>query len=263
MKPDPAPTISAWLEAVRKALRAARQNLPATLALEAAMAGLVAIYYGWPAGASFLTRFAGWEREGGILAAAVGTALAGGLLSELAVIYFQNAGRWTVGNVENAAFKMGMFFISGAVVYEFYRQQAVWFGDDNNWSVLVRKVLVDQLGYTPIFAVPYMALLTRWQTLRYSPLLLWQELDRSFIAERMLPVLVTNWMLWVPGVTLVYAMPQILQTPLFIFATAIWGILLSSVAGQPQYRSTGTLRDLVVPARKIEPGVPPSLLSSE
>ena len=48
----------------------------------------------------------------------------------------------------------------------------------------------------------------------------------------MLPVLVTNWMFWIPGVSLIYSMPLNFQTPLFIFATAIWGILLPAVGRQ-------------------------------
>ena len=46
----------------------------------------------------------------------------------------------------------------------------------------------------------------------------------------MLPVLITNWMFWFPGVALVYSMPTILQMPLNIFATAIWSLLLAGLA---------------------------------
>jgi hypothetical protein len=53
----------------------------------------------------------------------------------------------------------------------------------------------------------------------------------------MLPILVTNWMFWLPGVSLIYAMPLVLQTPLFIFATAIWGLLLPAVAQQERAES--------------------------
>jgi hypothetical protein len=63
---------------------------------------------------------------------------------------------------------------------------------------------------------------------------LWQELGHHFFIERMLPILVTNWMFWIPGVVLIYSMPQMLQTPLFILATAIWGLLLGAVAQSEQ-----------------------------
>lgn len=213
------------------------------LVLQAMMAVMVVIYYAWPAGAAFLSQFGAWQQAGGVLAAACATSLAGGLLSEISTVYFQDRGRWSRHHVGNAAFKMVLFFISGSIVYEFYRQQAVWFGNGPSWRVLAPKILVDQFGYTVFFAVPYQATLTRWHQLGFSGARLWRELNDNFLTERLLPVLVTNWMFWFPGVTLIYSMPQHLQTPLFIFAMAIWGILLPAIARQ--HRDSGTLLDLV------------------
>lgn len=221
-------------KAVGKGLRAARQNLIPMLMLEGAMALLVVVYYFWPTGKAVLTHYAAWQHQGGILVAALATGVAGGVISELSLVYFQDEGRWNFIHLENMVFKLLLFCTSGAIVYEFYGWQAVWFGQGNAWSVIVPKVCVDQFGYTVIWAVPYMTFATRWQALRYSGKSLWAELDKNFIAERILPVLVTNWMFWIPGVSLIYSMPLNLQTPLFIFATAIWGILLPAVGRQSE-----------------------------
>jgi hypothetical protein len=220
---------SAVRKAFQKGLRAAWQNLPAILALEFAMASVVATYYCWPAGAAFLSRYAAWQHSGGIFGAAVATALAGGLLSEVSLVYFQQRGHWSRINLENVVFKLAIFFISGAIVFEFYQLQAFWFGQGATWSILVPKVIVDQFGYTVFWSTPFYAITTRWHALGYSFQRLWPELRPSFITERMLPILVTNWMFWIPGVSLIYSMPSILQTPLFIFAIAIWGLLLAAV----------------------------------
>ena len=232
--------------AVGKGLRAARQNLIPMLVLEAAMALLVLAYYFWPAGEAVLTQYAAWQQKGGVLIAALATGVAGGVISELSLVYFQDRGRWSHEHLENLGFKLILFAISGAIVYEFYRWQAVWFGQGNTWSVLVPKVCVDQFCFTVFWSVPYMTLMTRWQTLRYSGKLLWKELNWDFVTERMLPVLVTNWMFWIPGVSLIYSMPLNLQTPLFIFATAIWGILLPAVGRQGATRFKGTQTTLLV-----------------
>ena len=233
-------------EAFRKGTRAAWQNLPAMLALEFAMAAVVATHYCWPAGAAVLSRYAAWQHSGGVVGAALATAFAGGVLSEVSLVYFQNGGRWTRTNLENMGFKWLLFFVSGAIVYKFYAQQAVWFGQGATWSVLVPKVLVDQFGYTVLWSTPFYALLTRWQMLGYSVRRLWPELGWNFVTERMLPILVTNWMFWIPGVSLIYSMPTILQTPLFIFATAIWGLLLPAVTRQE--RRAGETRETLVAA---------------
>ncbi len=223
------------------------------LALEVAMAVVVAAYYLWPEATFLLGCWADWQQAGGILAAAAATALAGGLLSQASTVYFQDGGRWTRRHVENGAFNMALFFISGGVVYAFYHQQAAWFGTGTKWSVLVPKILVDQFGFTLVWSTPYQTLMTRWHTLRYSWPRLRAELDRHFFLERMLPIMVTNWMFWLPGVTLIYSMPLRLQTPLFVFATAIWGLLLPAIARQPSGRPTGTVQDLVAPEPAVVP----------
>lgn len=202
------------------------------LALESAMAVLVAIYYFWPTGTAILSRYAAWQQSGGILVAALATAVAGGVISELSLVYFQDRGRWSTAHVENLCFKSVLFFINGGIVYLFYARQAVWFGQGAAWSVLLPKICADQFGFTVIWSLPYMTLLTRWQALRYSGMRLWAELNWHFVTDRMLPILVTNWMFWIPGVSLIYSMPLNLQSPLFIFATAIWGILLPAVGRQ-------------------------------
>jgi len=215
--------------AVGKGLEAARHSLLPMLALQAAMAACVVIYYFWPTGKLALVYYAMWQQSGGILIAALATAAAGGVISELSLVYLQDGGRWNPGHVENLCFKSALFFINGAVVYLFYARQAVWFGTGPGWAVLLPKVCVDQFGFTVIWSLPYLTLMTRWQALRYSFLRLWAELNWDFVTGRMLPVLVTNWMFWIPGVFLIYSMPLNLQCPLFIFATAIWGILLAAL----------------------------------
>ena len=241
-------------EAARQGVLAARENLVPMLILEGAMAALVAAYYSWSPGAVALAHFAAWQQAGGVLAAACATALAGGLLSEVSVVYLQHGGRWTGRHVENAGFKFGLFFVTGGMVYEFYRLQAVWFGHGTAWSVLVPKILVDQFAYTVIFSVPFQTIMRRWQVLRFSWDRLARELDGRFVTERILPVLVTSWMFWLPGVTLIYSMPSDLQTPLFIFATASWGLLLSAIGRPTPAPGAEALLDLVpVPAVAPQP----------
>jgi len=199
-------------------------------ALLAAMSIVVAIYYCWPAGAAVLSGYAAWQHSGGILRTGLTAGFAGGILSELSLVYLRDRGRWNLTHLENMAFRFVVFFFGGLVVSKFYEWQAFWFGDGLSWRVLLPKVLVDQFIFSVIWSTTYQTMTFRWQALRYSGSRLWNELDGNFVVERMLPVLVTNWMFWIPGVTLVYSMPLILQMPLNIFATAIWSLLLAGLA---------------------------------
>jgi hypothetical protein len=199
------------------------------------MALLVASYYLWPAAQSVLSRVAAWQHAGGILAAAFASSLAGGLLSEISAVYFLHGGRWTRAHLEHAAFKMALFFFTGSLIYKFYELQGIWFGQGASWSVLVPKILVDQFIYSAFWLVPFLSIVMRWQALGYSAKKLRRELNANFLTERTLPILITNWMFWIPGVTFIYAMPQNLQMPLCIFANAIWGLLLAAAARLPNH----------------------------
>ena len=211
------------------------------------MSVIVVIYYFWPAAASLLSKYGRWQSSGGIIQAALTAGFAGGILSELSLIYIRDGGRWTFSHLENMGFRFVVFFIGGLAVYEFYLWQAVWFGQGLSWQVILPKVLMDQFVFSAFWSTPYAAIVFRWQALRYSGSRLWRELDGTFVIERMLPVLVTNWMFWIPGVTLVYSMPLLLQMPLNIFATAIWSLLLIGLSKPATLRGAEICPEPLVP----------------
>jgi len=231
LKPN-RPFLLAAGDACRRGWLAAVANLPSIIALEATMAAVVAAYYLWAPAGAILSRYAQWQASGGMLGAGLVFSLAGGALSEISLVYFQQRGRWNLSNVESLVFKFVIFYVIGCTVFQFYRLQAFWWGTGTTLSVIVPKVIVDQFGYTVLFAAPYYALLTRWHTLGYSGKRLWRELNADFITERFLPILVTNWMFWIPAISFVYAMPPQLQPPLSAFAMAIWGLLVTALGSQ-------------------------------
>jgi hypothetical protein len=217
-------------DALGKGVASAQESWTVMVALLAAMSALVAVYYSWPPGAALLCWYAAWQRSGGFLLTGLAAGFAGGILSEASVVYIVDGGRWNARHVENMVFRFLAFFFGGIVVAEFYEWQAYWFGVGVSWRVIVPKVLVDQFIFSVFWSTTYQTLLFRWQALRYSGSRLWSELDGRFVMERMLPILVTNWLFWIPGVTLVYSMPLNLQMPLNIFAMAIWSLLLAGLS---------------------------------
>jgi hypothetical protein len=251
LKDVPAP--SPLSDAFKKVIRSIRQNWPAMLGLEAAMATVVAIYYLWPAGAAMVTSYGVWLHSGGILATALAAALAGGVLSELSIVYAQDGGCWTRVHFERMIFNSIMFFISGSIVFEFYQFQAWLFGDGAGWRIVVPKLLVDQFGFTVFWASPYQALMTHWHVLRYSGSSLWRELGWNFVLERILPILFTSWCFWFPCMGLIYSMPAVLQPALFIFGTATWGLLMPAVARQEREDFTAPAPILSAPEVLPEP----------
>jgi len=223
------PLLAAVHQSIRKGVLVAWRNLVPMLLLEAAMAAIVAVYYLWPPGTRILISYAAWQHQGGIVAAALATGVAGGVVSELSIVYLLSRG-WTAHHVEHMLFKLFYFSISGGIVYVFYGYQTIWFGDENSWPVLARKVFMDQFVFSLFWSNTFTAVMMRWHGLRYSFHKLWQEMTPRFIVDRIFPLIITGWMFWIPGVTLIYCLPAALQVPLFIFATGIWGILMPAIA---------------------------------
>jgi hypothetical protein len=246
LKPKPGFGAS-LVEAVSKGIHSASENLAVMAVLLAAMSLVVALYYFVPSCAAILTWYGNWQAAGGIVRAALVAGFAGGILSEISVVYVRDQGRWSLDHLENMAFRFVVFFIGGLAVYELYQWQAVWFGNGISWRVLLPKVLVDQFIFSAFWSTPYQSITFRWHALRYSTAELRSELGLRFVLEHMLPVLVTNWMFWIPGVTLVYAMPLILQMPLNVFATAIWSVLLAGLAKSPARREAEATPQPLVP----------------
>jgi hypothetical protein len=233
-------------EAARKGLRAARQNLPAMLAIQGLIVGVVMIYYGCPATRPFFARISAWQRAGGLPAAMLASACGAGLLAEISTVYLQNSGRWTRHHLESAVFKFFLYAVSGGIVYEFYRLQTFMFGDSPAWSVVLKKLCVDQFGYTPAWSVPFQSIALRWLALHYSGRDLWRDLRTDYVIDRMLPALVTNWIFWIPVMSMIYLLPYALQMPLAIFATAIWVLLLTALS-RHQTVAAAAATELVLP----------------
>jgi hypothetical protein len=55
-----------------------------------------------------------------------------------------------------------------------------------------------------------------------------------------LPVLVSNWLFWIPMVVLIYCFPTSLQLPLGILACAIWSLLIAALVEPADARVTST-----------------------
>lgn len=212
--------------------RAIGHNPPAIVSILVVMALMVFSYYTWPPATELLRRYGAWQASGGILFVALASGIGAGMISEFFLVYAQQQGRWFPANRENLIFKFGLCFIGGGIVAVFYRYQAYWFGDSHTWPVLVKKVFVDQFIFSVFWSTPYNTLASRWKMLGYSWRRVWAELGPDFVLERMLPMLTTNWLFWIPAITLVYSLPLSLETPLYLFAASIWGILLLAVSEQ-------------------------------
>ena len=195
-----------------------------------ASAALVAVAYG--ASASFraaAAHAAAWKAAGGLWAAAALTAVAGGILPEIAKMLADRGRSALRGRGGEILFNTAFFAFDGLVIDPLYRGEAVLFGRDALVHTVVEKVAFDQFVFTPLWSVAIVVLFL-WRQRGYSLAATRPALGRGFYRARVLPLLVPNWLFWIPMVSIIYALPVPLQFLLFVPALAAWSLIMVFIA---------------------------------
>ncbi len=203
-------------------LRAARANLVPAFIVQAAMITLVLGYYYHKPTQDWLAHLAEAKRHSGFLFSFAAGALAGGVLPEILLIGVFQRGRVRLDNFKNLAFGIVFWGFQAMVVDAFYRGQARAFGSHASFCVVSIKVFVDQFVYNPIYAGPFGNACYEWKNQGYRLAGMSRVLTKRFYKTKTLPTLVATWGVWIPLVSMVYALPSLLQIPLFSLALTFW-----------------------------------------
>ena len=112
-----------------------------------------------------------------------------------------------------------------------YRILARVVGETNEPSVVVIKVLLDQFVYCPLFAIPVTALVYGYAESHFSRAAVVADLRApSWYQRRVLPMLISNLGVWIPTVSIIYALPTPLQLSLQNIVLCFFTLLLLHVA---------------------------------
>ena len=172
---------------------------------------------------------AAWKRAGGLPLSAAISALAGGLLPEIAKLA-ADRGRSTLrGRGGEVLFNTAFFAFDGVVIDLLYRGEARLFGGDALLRTVVEKVAFDQFVFSPIWSA-LIVLLFLWRQRGYSLAATLPAVGRGFYQTRVVPLIVPNWLFWIPMVSIIYALPVALQFLLFVPALAAWSLIMVFIA---------------------------------
>lgn len=225
--------------ALHLATHAARENLWPGLLLQAIFAVFLAAYLWHEGTREALGAVARFKVASGFAFAFVSYVLAAAVLPEVLRVVFFQGGRVNRTNVWNAATAAPFWGLMGVVVDAFYRLQGVWFGTEADWQTLALKVAVDQFIYSPFFGAPVMVAYFLWRDDRFRARA-WREVfSWSFVVERVFPVQVAGWMIWIPGVTLVYFMPPALQLPVAVMIQCFWILVFTTIQARAGRAAAG------------------------
>lgn len=162
--------------------------------------------------------------------AAISYVIAAALFPELLRIVFFQQGRARWKNVSNFLGAAPMWAVVGVTVDMLYRGQAIWFGAGSDFRTILCKLLVDQFLYSPFFSVPVIVAWLAWRDAGFRPAAARGIFTADFLLDRVFPVMVAGWCIWIPGVSLVYFMPSLLQLPVAVLIQVFWVLIITTLS---------------------------------
>jgi hypothetical protein len=205
---------------------ALKQNILPGLVLQFFALAIVLVYFFVPGSQPLYSWFGVLKHDYGFAYAFIATAVFGGLIPFLYL--YATKGLDKNRNLYGLLFFYLVFWgLKGMEVDFFYQLQGMWFGYENTFKTIAQKTAVDQFIYSAFWAAPSITIVYLWVECGYDFRAWWAALDRKFFGVKIPTVILSNWMVWFPAVSIVYSMPQDLQIPLFNLVLCFWVLLLA------------------------------------
>ncbi|MGC4015433.1 MAG: hypothetical protein QM755_13095 [Luteolibacter sp.] len=218
------PADSPW----RAGWHAAKANLIPGLVLQTAAIALLVTYYRSAALRDSLAHVEQWKATWGYAYSAASGALFCGLLPWLFRMAIPSLRPRSP--LPELIFGLVWWACSGIISDVFYTAQGRWWGTDHSLRTIFLKMLIDMGVYTPLWAAPANALLHLWKARGFP--LRGRIFTPGWYRRIVLPNLLPNWMVWIPGVAVVYSLPPLLQLPVANLICCFWALLCISIAGE-------------------------------
>lgn len=205
-----------------------RENRVPCIALNIIVITLVGSYYQVPAIAEVWEAVGAFKLKWAYAFSLGSTIFAAALLPSLVQLVMGTLppeGRWK---------RVGLLSLfwgyRGMEIDWFYQVQGWLFGTGNDAATLIKKVAVDQFVMSPLWFVPTVLIAMRWVDMGGSWARTRASLTREFWTRTCPTVMVTNWLVWIPTLALVYSLPPALQFPLFSVVMCFFILIVTLLA---------------------------------
>ena len=218
------------------ACKAIRANLIPGLLLQSVMAAMAIAYLFHPASRHAFESLAILRSQWGLFFSFLGTSFGSAILPELLRPILPgsaNSEKEAPGPGSRLLFGIPFWGLIGMQVDLFYRLQYLLFGPSTSIPVIVKKVLVDAFIYCPLLAIPQVVCIFLWSDHGFTFHGFKGHLPVHFYALKVFPVLVANWMVWIPLICIIYSLPPALGIPFFIVAQSFWVMVLTTHSRTP------------------------------
>ncbi len=206
--------ILSWKQQVlQEVRRSLKQNLIPGIVIWCMALSVLALYSTQSSVRLVLDHLGQLKYSYGYLYSAIATLLIGGWVPFLFL-------QWT-GRIPKARFLKEWVFVSllwawkGMEVDLLYTSLGQLFGNSSQPGTIASKTICDMFIYNPLWACPSMMVLYVWKEKDFRL----SAFREAFAADNFLkylpPMMLTSWLIWIPAVSTIYAMPANLQIPLF------------------------------------------------
>ncbi len=220
-------------------LRGAKANLVPGLALQVLALVLVLSYFNHDATRALVDELARVRVHYGFGFSFVSTALCGGLLPLLYLKFWPGVRlqpTWTQGLALTA-----FWGYKGLEFDVLYRVLAATVGEGRDFGTVLTKMILDQFVYCPAFAVPLTVLAYAWCQRRFSVAVVVADFRAPhWYRRRVLPVLISNFGVWIPAVCIIYTLPTPLQLPLQNIVLGFFTLVLAHLSATEAGTSSAT-----------------------
>ena len=212
-------------------------NRTPMLVLWACAFALVAAYYNVPMVTRLLRPIFDFQMNGGWMAAVVNRVVFCGLLPGLFLLATPSIRprRVAVTILANCVW-MGAW---GVLSNAFFTLQAEVFGGGRDFATLLCKVAVDKCVWSALLCVPLNSLFFFWEGRDFSFARCREDWPESYLRNIYLPILVADFMVWIPVQFAVYMFPLPLQIQLVGFAGAFWSLVGLATGARLARKSCG------------------------
>ncbi len=181
-------------------------------------------YYFWPATRGVFEVVESLKVQYGVFYAFFATSLFGGVIPFFYI--------YLTGQIKEQAWQQFFFYtvfwaFKGVEADMFYTLQAHIFGAGADFVTVVKKTLVDQFVYAAFWVAPTISLAYLWKDRGFNWSSWRKSLDRELFFHTIPIVTISNWLVWLPAVSVIYFMPSALQVPLFNLVVCYFVLMLA------------------------------------
>ncbi|WP_309380552.1 Mpv17/PMP22 family protein [Cerasicoccus frondis] len=224
---------------IRQGAIAAKRNTIPAIATLTLMLLLTIAYYTVPTVGNAFDELSRIKKETGPLFAFLVSGTCIGILSETMRVLTTKDRFSAKTSLLNFLFLFLAFGILSSIKDPVYWLLSEQFGENNAPGTIIKKVLFDQLVWTVFIACPYQSFLFTWKSHQFSfdNFRLSYPNASEFLTRKTVPVLVSNWVFWVPMITIIFIFPTRLQLVVSIIAISLWVCMLSMLTSSPKTKN--------------------------